>query len=329
MGSVASRIKSIGENEFTVRPCPSCSSSERLPLFDLEAESFCAANWTYSKDYRALLQVPNPSRFPIDRCGICGFVYARLLPSASFLSHVYEDVIRFEECRKGSENRESYARRMSYVGILLQLAPKEEFLKALDFGCGLGVSSRLLELAGVEVVGFDPSPVRQESLKRTGTTVVTSERELRSKGAFDILICDNVLEHVAEPFETMEMLASLSRPGTALFMSVPSYEGSFIHSQQKALETGSSLDMTLNPWEHLNYFDLNHLDSMSRRAGFEPIEGNESPDNVDIGLRPEAQRLRRVKNAIASAIRMLRYAISGRSARRADHTFYRFIGVQR
>jgi rubredoxin len=122
------------DSRFTLRSCPLCGADERSVLFDLEAAQFCSANWTYTQQYSALLGIARSSRFPIDRCSSCGFIYARLLPSLGFLSSVYEEVIDNEKCREGSENRDSYARRLSYLSMMLQLARRKDGLKALDYG---------------------------------------------------------------------------------------------------------------------------------------------------------------------------------------------------
>jgi SAM-dependent methyltransferase len=314
------------DSTFQLRSCPFCGSDAGQVLFDLKAEQYCSANWTYAKNYPTLLQISKDEKFPVDRCGSCGFVYARLLPSQTFLARVYDEVIDPVECRKGSENPQSYVRRLHYIATLLALSPESTRLRALDFGCGLGVSVRFLNAAGVDVVGYDPSRTRIEAVKAIDGIVATNEEELIDLGLYDILICDNVLEHLPNPGKTLEMLASISGPETVLYVSVPSYEKHFVQRQLNALKNRLPIDMTLNPWEHLNYFDLSHLDRLLARYGFTPILANQLPAPVNIGLRPEVAPLNRFKNTLASFLRMVRYAAVGKTSRSVESGFYRLTG---
>lgn len=43
----------------------------------------------------------------------------------------------------------------------------------------------------------------------------------RDVGTFDVVICEQVLEHVPDPFRAAETLAALARPGGRLLVSVP------------------------------------------------------------------------------------------------------------
>lgn len=313
---------------FTERPCPACGSHDRILLFPLKASQFCPANWTYAANYNELLGLTGSECFPIERCQSCRFVYARLLPSHDFLKLVYEQVILFDACHGGSENRLGYARRMRYIATLLDLCIHKEDLHALDFGCGLGVTLRLLRSVNVTVIGYEPSPVRTDSIKVPGVTVLQSVGEIESlQETFDMVICDNVLEHVPEPLKTINLIAALCKPGAVLFVSVPGYEDAFIKRQLEVIEKSEIPDMTLNPWEHLNYFDLLNLDRMLLKAGFEAVKASELSEHINIGLRPETTLLNRVKNGLASTVRTIRYVALGDTARSVEHSFYRFAGL--
>ncbi len=313
---------------FSVRRCPACGSEKRSTLFKLNAAQFCRANWTYSENYNELLELTGNESFPVDRCVTCGFVYARLLPSQDFLKLVYERVISFSECHAGSENAPGYARRMRYVATLLDLCASKEDLHALDFGCGLGVTLRLLHSVNATVIGYDPSPVRTDSIRAPGVTVLRTLDEIeRLQEKFDMVICDNVLEHVPEPLQTIKLIAALCKPGGVLFVSVPAYEDAFIKRQLEAIGKGEMIDMTLNPWEHLNYFNLLTLDRILLNAGFEAVKASKLSENVNIGLRPETTRLNRLKNSLASTVRMIRYIALGDTHRSVEHSFYRYAGI--
>jgi SAM-dependent methyltransferase len=309
------------ESRFTVRSCPLCGAADRSVIFDLEAEQFCSANWTYTEQYPALLGIARSSRFPVDRCASCGFMYARLLPSPGFLSSVYEHVIDSEKCREGSENRDSYARRLSYLSTMLQLVTQSDALKSLDYGCGVGVTLRVLGALGIEATGYEPSRFRGAAVTESGGMIIDNEQAITDSGPYDLIVCDNVLEHLPEPERAIELFGTVCQPGAIAYMSLPGYESGFVRKQLDALKDGRTIDMTLNPWEHLNYFTLRHLDELMSRHGFDPVP---VPGHVEIGLRPEGQFAARIKNCLASIARLLRYAKRGEGIRSVESAFYRF-----
>jgi len=313
----------VNDARFTPRACPACASTAGIPLLELRAQDFCAPNFTYRSDYPAILGVSPESRYPIGRCGACGFVYAAFLPDAAFLALLYEKVIRHEDNVAHNEAHASYARRMSYVAALLALAPSGRRLRALDFGCGIGTTLRLLRAADVQGVGYDFSAVRSKHVASADLYVVADEAALARAGPFDLLVCDNVIEHLGNPLETLRMLASLATHGALLYVSVPNSDAAYISTQVRCLREGTPVDMSFNPWEHLNYFDTDHLDQLLGRAGFVPIPSTDPGQSVDIGLRAEQNRIARIKNAAASGFRLIGYALNGKALSNPNHRFYR------
>lgn len=311
---------------FCIRSCPACESRHAQPLFNLKPHDFCSVNPTYNNGFLDTLEIDESHLFPIDRCSNCGFVYARLLPSEMFLRRVYDEVIVYADCLNYSENNASYSRRLRYIATLLDLSAESWPLKALDFGFGVGVTLRVLEGLGINAVGYDSSAARMKGIKDCDSIVVDSLAQVEAMKPFDLLICDNVIEHVPYPRETIKFLSSISKLGTVVFVSVPSYEPARITEQLTALTNGQEIDMTLNPWEHLNYFSLKHLDQMFSSNGFVPIETTEMPGHVNVGLRAETQAFNRLKNSAASATRLITYALSGQSLRSTESAFYRFAG---
>lgn len=309
-----------------MRLCPCCESSERTRIFDLPAQEFCAANWTYSKDYPRILDIAPEARFPVSQCLHCGFLYAELAPDAAFLALVYEEVIRHEDNLVANEVARGYAHRMRYIADLLELAHPRQALRGLDYGCGLGVTLRLMESVGVKSVGFDASSIRSAYAASTNATVVRSHGDLQALAPYDLIVCDNILEHIPDLAETIQFLASVSAAGAVMFVSVPNYNSRFIESQRRNISKGLKPDMSLNPWEHLNYFDMEHLDTMLGKARFLPIPVPELVGTVDIGLRRDAGFAPRFKNACASGSRLATYALLGRALRGPNRAFFRYLG---
>lgn len=112
--------------------------------------------------------------------------------------------------------------------------------RALDFGCGTGVMSEALAVAGFHVTATDQT---LEPLKlvreRVGfsTSIEFHEGDLASldlpPGSFDVVVALDVLEHVSPLAPCLEALAGLLRPDGILVISGPTE--SFLYRLGRAL----------------------------------------------------------------------------------------------
>jgi SAM-dependent methyltransferase len=94
----------------------------------------------------------------------------------------------------------------------------------------VGDSGRLLDIAPQDHAGarpFFPSDVVVETLDidaNSGATYIADICELNNvipDGAFDYVVCTEVLEHTLEPFAAVAEIHRILRPGGRLFLSVP------------------------------------------------------------------------------------------------------------
>jgi len=101
-------------------------------------------------------------------------------------------------------------------------------VRVLDVGCGGGLLAEALARAGAQVTAIDLAPgmieVARLHAAQSGLAIdyrlAAAEELARSGGAaFDVLTCMEMLEHVPQPQHMVATLASLLRPGGALFVS--------------------------------------------------------------------------------------------------------------
>ncbi|MDR0578362.1 MAG: bifunctional 2-polyprenyl-6-hydroxyphenol methylase/3-demethylubiquinol 3-O-methyltransferase UbiG [Candidatus Accumulibacter sp.] len=99
---------------------------------------------------------------------------------------------------------------------------------ALDVGCGGGILSESLAQRGASVTGIDLSEkalaVAKLHLLESGRTVdyrLSSAEELARQrpGAFDVVTCMEMLEHVPDPASVMAACSALVKPGGHVFFS--------------------------------------------------------------------------------------------------------------
>ncbi len=101
-------------------------------------------------------------------------------------------------------------------------------VRALDVGCGGGLLSEALARAGAEVTAIDLAPavldVARLHLHESGLAVDYRERSVEAlaaemPGAFDVVTCMEMLEHVPDPSSVIRACATLLKPGGKLFLS--------------------------------------------------------------------------------------------------------------
>lgn len=311
---------------FSKRNCPMCGSNEVDAQLQLRADDIAGANWTYSPQYSDILGIEKHTMYPIVVCKACGFIYARMLPHPSFMEALYDRTIDLAAAEKVMLSTGDITRRMSYVRVLATLRPATVEASALDFGCGFGKTAQLFSMLGYRTVAFDTSPARLEYVKALDGSlkVVSSQNEIVEESSFDIIAIDNVLEHVPNPHDILQFVTSICKDNAIIFVSVPSYERKRFNYLINEYSMGKLEDMTLNPWEHLNYFGLDHLDTMMGKYNLVPLKAVDRSTPIDIGLRKTTNTKDRCKNAIASAIRLLYYAVSGCALETVENRIYRF-----
>ena len=80
---------------------------------------------------------------------------------------------------------------------------------------GPGFKSRRRRISAARTVVVDREP-------RSGTDVRTDVAHLPFRdGAFDFVICENVLEHIAEPNDAVREVSRVTRPGGGVFLVTP------------------------------------------------------------------------------------------------------------
>ena len=98
----------------------------------------------------------------------------------------------------------------------------------VDIGCGGGILTESLAVAGADVIGIDmadgPLSVAKLHRAESGVSVtyeqMTAEALAASKPAkFDVVTCLEMLEHVPDPSQVIRSCAELVKPGGDVFFS--------------------------------------------------------------------------------------------------------------
>lgn len=153
-------------------------------------------------------------------------------------------------------------------------------IKALDVGCGGGILSESMALAGAEVTGIDLAEeslkVAQEHADAAGANAhydcVPVEAFADEKPAsFDIVTCMEMLEHVPDPTSVINSCAKLVKPGGKVFFSTLNR-----HPKAYALAiVGAEYLLGMLPrgtHDYSKFIKPSELDEWSRLAGLQLID---------------------------------------------------------
>ncbi len=114
--------------------------------------------------------------------------------------------------------------RLDWIDRAAHLSGK----KVLDVGCGGGILAESMALRGAEVTGIDLSDkalrVAELHLLESGAPVryqriAADALAAEQAGAFDVVTCMELLEHVPDPAAMVVACATLARPGGQVFFS--------------------------------------------------------------------------------------------------------------
>jgi len=145
----------------------------------------------------------------------------------------------------------------------------------LDVGCGGGILAEAMAARGARVTGIDlgeaPLAVARLHLKESGQQVdyvkIAAEDLARDRpGAFDVVTCMEMLEHVPDPGSIVAACAQLVKPGGQLFFST-------LNRNPKSwlfAIVGAEYILKLLPrgtHEYLKFIRPSELERMSRHAG--------------------------------------------------------------
>ena len=218
-------------------------------------------------------------------CPKCGYECTDFQPSINVVdAHAKVD-------EAGREEGLKRLRQANFSYILTQLDQfKLTGSNLLDVGCAHGW---FLELAVKKyfALGIEPDDAVFEETKKKGFEIRNGffPQVLSPEEFFDVIIFNDVLEHIPDPASVFRSCRSHLTDKGLLVLNLPSSDGFFYKASRFLVALGRP-DSFLRLWQkdlpspHLHYFNSENLPKLANNSGFELVHSEELPSLSSDGL---------------------------------------------
>lgn len=236
--------------------CALCGGNDTRVKFSVRDQK---PRWVWMDDVRHEVA----GQETVVECRKCGLVYVnpRIEVTARLSTYSVQDEIEYFQSTR--ERRE-----LAYKDLIRRLPEwlGREVGTLLDIGCGDGALLEMARQAKIESVGTEISEdLRRAVQSRIGKdAIVCADLTRLPAHQYDVVTLINVLEHLPNPYETLEAASRLLTPGGVLLVHVPNLGG------LPARLRGASWHH-IDPLTHLYYFTARTLQALVARAGLKPV----------------------------------------------------------
>ncbi|MFH1369594.1 MAG: methyltransferase domain-containing protein [Elusimicrobiota bacterium] len=219
-------------------------------------------------------------------CLDCGFWHVYPVPSEKELESFYRN--KYYSVLKAGNNRSMTDRKhdpdgyytMQYKDRMRQISDNLSDSmprSVIDLGAGYGDFLHFMKISGWKVSGVEPSSASfdEEQSRTLGIIRGSIDSAYRKLKPVSVVTVNNVLEHVREPFKTLEIIRRrLLLPGGLLFIVIPNDFNILQNALMKTeiAQRPNNHNYWLDPLEHLNYWSCATIKRFLNKNGFRIID---------------------------------------------------------
>lgn len=166
--------------------------------------------------------------------------------------------------------------------------------RILDVGCAHGGYVALLNWAGFDAVGTEMSPEVAGFAQETfGVKVLTGIVEDQSfePASFDVIVLNDVIEHLPHPLATLGHCVRLLAPGGFLLIQTPEYKEHLSYADLKASNDLFLKHMERNNEEHLYLFSRRAVGLLFSRLGLPHLDFSNPVYSYDMSFVASREKL--------------------------------------
>lgn len=244
--------------------CPFCQQSGELSINissnDSNYHEFINSYYE-GRVERSYLNEPLRIRY----CSDCNIYWHEYILENEGMNKLYDSWINTHESRQKTNTWEERHRWIKEASTLPRWFSDDQpsSLRVLDYGMGWGSYLQATAAYGCDVHGYEFSDERTEYARGLGITVHQSLESVQEH-QYDVIMVNQVLEHVPNPNEVLGMLRDLLRHGGLCYMAVPTVERP--PTQESIFQQGP-----FHPPEHIQAFTPGGLRRVMRRHGFRQV----------------------------------------------------------
>lgn len=225
-------------------------------------------------------------------CRTCSLLYARRILRHEVTRRLYrERPIYREYWEMVRLDAEAMVGREVYGALVARLCAHVHARgAAIDVGCGFGKLVSELAPYFHEVVGLELNRRTAQVGRELFQVPIRTERIealTRPNGSVDLMVMNQILEHLTELKSTLDAAHRLLRAGGVLYIGIP-------HGNSLGMKLRRASHPFLATHRHINLFSSSALERLATQAGFVPLRLGTS-DGLDLSLTEKA--LERVTSA--------------------------------
>lgn len=221
-------------------------------------------------------------------CAGCGLLHSHPIPTQNDLDNFYKNLYRKQykqTYRPQKRHTIRYAKGcMDIINEIFKYINKNEIKnkKFLDVGSGSGEVLYFAKKSGFEILGIEPNTGYANFSKNdlSLNVINTSLEKINFKNEkYDVINLNQVLEHLPNPLDTLNMLMDLLNFNGLLIVTVPDIEAK-LHSPNTRFH-----------YAHIYNFNHLNLKSLFVKAGFQIL----NPETKSTKIY--ARKLKKVNNS--------------------------------
>ncbi|MDA9120882.1 class I SAM-dependent methyltransferase [Flavobacteriales bacterium] len=191
----------------------------------------------------------------LTKCGSCGFVFCKPIPTPDELNEVYEGY--------GRNDYLSDLTIQAYERVLDSFEPYRKTNKLIDVGCGIGYFLEVAKKRGWEVYGteFTEEAVKICEEKGAKMELGVLNPSNYEADSFDVVCSFEVIEHINNPLEELSSFNQILRKGGLVYCTTPNFNA------VERFQLGTSWNVLTYP-EHLSYYTPKTLKGVFKETGF-------------------------------------------------------------